>query len=111
MVYLQGDGSMMILGLSCSEFLHKRPAAVLGTFNEHMMLFVVSDGAEADLKGNRITDRKVAESIQKAPQGAKFTGTLLISDPGILLEADKGYLYSYSMSYNVKVLEIHNVVQ
>lgn len=104
--YLQGNGSMMLLGLSCNAFLNKRPANVAGTFNEHMMIFVVTSGAGSASQGNRITDTKIADTIKKAPQGTKFTGTLLISDPGILIEAEEGFLYSYSMSYNVKILDI-----
>jgi len=100
--HVYSDDSMIIMTLGCNDFINKQPANRRGAFEENIMIFTVS----YNQSGAQATDKALADKVKKTPAGTTFTGTIQISDPGVLIEAEDDFISSYSMNYNIKILEI-----
>ncbi len=100
------DDSMILLGISCDGFASKQPANAAGVFNKDLFLFVVTYTLAGDGHRDLITDKATADRITSAAPGSAFTADLQITDPGYLMEPEAGILSSYSMCYNVKIVDL-----
>lgn len=105
--YIRGDENMIQLAVACKGFQLTQPQNVDGAFDVNTVQFYATMKNVDSKNQDVVTAQGIADTVKNSPVGTKFTGRLQITDnAGILMAAEKGFLSSYSVGFNVKILEI-----